>query len=231
MARLALILVATLLLGSCGGTPKVVVAKPVIKSIAVIAATTPQVYTIDRAGSFGQVRSFSSSPAQAAKEKRLTARLATPQFAPGQDFTNSVAGGLRGLGYDVQVLSNISRDPDDPDDVDYAKLSYSADAVLHVYFDEIGIYIQRWSRQYVPRLNVSGRLHVRGYPTFLYDDTVYYGIDARAGKSWGIVSDPKYAYRDVDFVIENIESLREALSVGVQLAGKRMSELVHAAIQ
>jgi hypothetical protein len=231
MVRWFLMLAATLVLGSCAKTPKVVVPKPLIKSFAVVPATSPLVYTIDRRGSFGQVRAFSTTPALAANEKRLTAMLVSPQFSPGQNYTDAVATALRNRGYDVQVLGNIARNPEDPDDVDYAKLSYSADAVLHLYFDELGIYIQRSSRLYLPRLNASARLHVRGHPALLHDDSVYYGIDATPGKSWGIVADPRYAYRDVEFVIDNIESLREALAVRAQEVGKRIAERVDAAVK
>ena len=98
-------------------------------------------------------------------------------------------------------------------------------------FPEIGIYSPPATVDYLPRLNATGVIFVKGHPDYLYGETIYYGVDSREGKSWGVSADPKFAYRDFETVLGGIESLKEAFSIGVREVTQRMSEQIHAALK
>lgn len=240
MRQLVTLLTMSVVMASCATKPQVVVPKPTIKSIVLVPATTPLTYTVDNRnaaiglllpGIAGIAPGIAYAVENRSKSKVLTERLHALEFSPGANFTNAMAEALRKSGYSVQILENVTRTPRDPDNIDYEKLTYAADAVLHLYFSEIGIYSPPATVDYLPRLNASGVIFVKGHPDYLYGETIYYGVDSREGKSWGVSADPKFAYRDFETVLSGIESLKEAFSIGVKEVTQRMAEQIHAALK
>ena len=208
--------------------------KPTIKSIAIVPATDPASYTIQNASGIQWVLPITSAGYaldNRAKAKLFTERLAATKFAPGRQFTYAMAEALRSHGYSVQILENITRTTNDPDNIDYKELSYSADAVLHLYFSEIGFRSPPTSTNYLPRLNARGIVFVKNHPDYLYDETIYFGIDARPGKTWAIVADEKFAYSGFDPILENLDSVKAAFSTAIREVSMRMSGQIHAAIK
>ena len=236
MLRSVITLALAVVLVSCSNKPIVAVPKPTIKSIAIVPATNPTAYTLgNHNGAIGFLIPGAAFIAYAsenrAKAKVLTEKVSALPFSPGMEFTNAMAASLRDQGYTVQILENVARVPGAPDSVDYEKLDYSADAILHLYFSQIGIYSPPWSINYVPRVNATGIVFVKGHRDYLYDETIYFGADAREGKKWAIMADEKYAYPDFDFVLKNLASVQGAFSAGVREVSKRMSEHIHAAVK
>ncbi len=153
------------------------------------------------------------------------------KFAPGQEFTDAMTASLRKLGYTVHVLDDLSRMADDPDNIDYEEVTYSADALLHLYFSQVGLYSPPWTIDYLPRVNATAIMFVKGLPDALYYETLYYGADAREGKKWAIVSDEAFTYSDFEVVLKNLDSVRAGFSAGVTEIATRMSEQIHGAIK
>lgn len=224
------------LLAACASGPKVVEPKPVVKSIAIIPALSPGYYTVDGRSAAAAVVNplgvFFQGPERRQKEQVFAQRMPDAKFQLGAEFTDAVAQALRDLGYRVEVLENIPRYPEDPDDVDYAKLAYTADAVLHLYFRVAGIHSRPLGRNYVPRLNAGAILMAKGYSKNLYKDTTYYGYEADpTDPVTSIVADAKYRYADFDAVINNLDSLRGAYSVGARASAKLTAERIRAALK
>ncbi len=121
--------------------------------------------------------------------------------------------------------------PNDIDNVDYDKITTDADAILHLWIDEIGVYSSHMSTYYIPRLNVGGKLWVKGQDESLYSEEIYYGVDAKAGKKWAIVPDAKYAYPTFDALMAKIAEVQTALASGTSQISKRMSEQIYSAIK
>ena len=46
---------------------------------------------------------------------------------------------LRGYGFAVEVLEGLTRPVDEPDNIDYDKVSTDADAILHLWISEVGV--------------------------------------------------------------------------------------------
>lgn len=233
--RLCCVFAAVFLLASCASGPKAVVSKPVVRTIAVIPATTPMHYTVDGRSIFDKVAfplgALRQDSERGEKEQQFAKRMPAPGFTPGEQFTAVVTQGLRELGYRVEVLDNLPRDPEDPDDVDVAKLLPRADAVLHLYFREIGVHSRPVRRNYVPRLVAAGRMKAGNYPKDLYYNIMYYGYDADPGDPWtSFVADAKYRYPEFDDVLKNLDQLRGAYTGAVQAMGGRMATQIHGEI-
>jgi hypothetical protein len=103
------------------------------------------------------------------------------------------------------------------------KVSTDADAILHVRISEVGLYSSGYSRNYIPRVNASGKLFVRGQEDNVYDDDLCYGVDAKKGKEWAILPDAKYAYPSFDAVMTRIEEVRSSFADGTSAISARMS--------
>lgn len=239
MLRTIYSLAIALCLVACGSQPKntpppVAVAKPKIKSIAIVPATTPKNYTLENASAAQFLFPIAASAYainNKANAKAFNEKLSARPSALAGNFTESVVAALRRHGYDVQVLSNVARPADDPDDIDYDKLSYVADAVLHLAFTEVGLYSPRSSDNYLPRVNAKGVVFVKGFEDDLYDEEIRYGVDARSGKSWAIPADEKIAFSNFNDVLTRLDTVEATFLTGVQEISRRLSDQVHAAIK
>ena len=235
MVRIVLGAVVMVMLAACASKSNVSVPKPTINSIAIIPALSPVVYKLENrdavvTGLFPMAR-YAYEQSNLAKSLEFSKMLNVPQFSPGAEMTNAIVEGLRSRGYVIEILGGVSRNPVHPEDIDYTKLSHKSDAVLHLFFSEVGLYSPPTSANYFPRVNASGRLIVKSSQEYLYDETIYYGVDARAGKSWAIVADEKLIFPDYDYVRNNIELVRSTFSAGVREVSKRMAEQIHATIK
>ncbi len=164
------------------------------------------------------------------KAKKFNEKMGLQKATLGSDLTGLVAAQLRDFGFTVDILDNVSRPEDDPDDVDYTTVRAQADAILHLKIVDDGMYSGPVSRNYIPRLNASGKLFAIGHEP-VYDDEVDYGVDAKKGKAWAVLPDAKYAYPSFDLVMANIADIRRAFDTGVLEISRRMSQQICDAIK
>ena len=229
-AAAAILLLSTA--AACATHSKPVANKP-IGSIAVIPATNPRWYSFENAAppvgypfQYWVNKQDSNS-----KAKRFNDAMDPKSNRLGTDFTDEVVTALRGYGFTVTLLNDVPRTIDDPDNVDYDKVSTAADAILHLSISEVGLYSSHTSAKYVPRVNVFGKLFVKGQEDDLYSEDFCYGVDARKGKSWAIFPDPKFAYPSFDDVMSHTDEIRSSFAVGALEIAKRMSEQISGSIQ
>jgi len=227
--RILLTASVVMALVACASRPAVPIEMPKIKSIAVIAATNPIKYSLDNRSALvfvlpiaGTANYFDSKE----KAKKFNEKLMPVQESLAGDFTDVFVQSLRQQGFEVQLLTDVVRRTDDPDDVDYAKLATTADAVLHVRFEELGLLSPRSSIDYLPRVNARGTLFTRDRKHYVYDGVIYYGVDAREGKDWALMPDPKFACPSFEAVIERIEDVRSMFHVtSIEVARKMSAQL------
>lgn len=226
MLRMTTILFALMLSTACATHPKTVATKPVIKRIAVIPASDPRWYTFENAappvGGYPfqfWVNKFDSK----SKAKLFNDKVSPQSAALGTNLTEQVVTSLRDHGFKVEILEGVTRPPDDPDNIDEDKVSTDADAILHLRISEVGLYSSGYSRNYIPRVNVSGKLFVRGQEDNVYDEDLCYGVDAKKGKVWAIQPDAKYAYPSFDAVMARIEEVRSSFADGTREISTLMS--------
>jgi hypothetical protein len=221
------------LLAGCASHSKIVEKPlPEIKRIAVIPASNPRVYTLENAtppiGYPGQY--WVNKNDSRAKQNILNDEIQLKPQSLGDLLTEKVVAALRSRGLVVEVLESFTRPADDPDNVDYDKISSDADAILHLWISEVGLYSSHTSVDYVPRVNAGAKLFVKGREDNVYSEDIYYGVDARKGKDWAIVPDPKYAYRSFNAVVSNMDEVRASFTIGVTEIGERMSDQIYRSI-
>lgn len=134
----------------------------------------------------------------------------------GEFFSERVAEKLVAAGYQVKVLSEVTRPPKSPDSVDYEALDFSEDIALHLRLDAIGFYSGFGSSDYVPKVNVSGISFTRKGKDYPYEGNLHFGVDARAGKDWAIASTKEDNFPSFDALIAEPKKadaiVREALT-------------------
>jgi hypothetical protein len=229
--RMATTLFALVLSTACATHPKTAATKPVIKRIAVIPASNPRWYTFENAappvGGYPfqyWVNKFDSK----SKAKQFNDKVNVQSAALGTDLTEQVVASLRDHGFIVEILDGVYRPTDDPDNIDYDKVSTDADAILHLRIAEVGLYSSGYSRNYIPRVNASGKLFVKGQEDNVYDDDLCYGVDAKKGKEWAILPDAKYTYPSFDEVMTRIVEVRSSFADGTREISTRMSgQIIH----
>jgi hypothetical protein len=230
MLRVVAVLSILALMSACATHPKTIASRPTaIKRIAIIPASNPKLYSFENAappiGGY-PFQYWVNKVDSKSKAKIFNDRLNSKPSNLGDEFTEEVATALRGHGFTVEILEGLTRPADDPDNVDYDKIKSNADAMLHVWISEVGLYSSGFSLDYIPRVNAGGKLFVKGQEDNIYSENIYYGVDARKGKEWAIVPHAKYAYRSFDLVIANIDELRSAYATGVLEISKRMSDQI-----
>lgn len=230
MRRVAIIVSAFLFLTACAAHPKIAATHPPIRRIAIIPATSPASFSFENAappigypGQYWVNKLDSKNKAEAFNEK-VGARRNTL----GADLTDEVAAALRAEGFVIEILEGLARPANDPDDVDEDKVVTDADAILHLRISEVGLYSSRASTKYIPRVNASGKLYIRGQDDDIYNEDISYGVDAKKGKSWAIMPDPKFAYGSFDEVMTSIDGVKAAFSQGALEISKRMSDQITA---
>jgi hypothetical protein len=223
------------LLTACATHSKTVVSNSpvVIKRIAIIPATNPVWYSFENAAPpIGYPFQYWVNKVDSkSKAKIFNDKLHSGQNTLGDDLTKEVASELRGYGYTVEILQGVVRPANDPDNVDYDKITTDADAIVHVWISEAGMYSSHLSTRYIPRVDAGGKLWIRGQEDSLYNQDIYYGVDARAGKQWAIVPDPKYSYPNFDSLMASASEVETALASGTSQIGKKISEQIYAAIK
>lgn len=215
-------------LSACAAHPNIAVSKPAIHSIAIIPASNPSVYSFENATppvgypfQYWVNKSDSRS-----KAKLFNDKMSEPPLNLGETLTKEVAAALRERGFEVEILSNVQRPPKEPDNVDYDKVDAHADAILHVWIDEVGLYSSHTSTDYIPRVNINARLFVKGREDNIYGDDLYYGVDAKKGKEWAILPDPKFAYPTFGAVMGNLTSVRSSFQEGTSAIVSKIAQQI-----
>ena len=234
MRRLLLLAALAATVAGCATKSGPIGPKPVVKSIEIIPATLPTYYSLQNLSAVQflvPIAALGYSMNSKEKAKQLTERLPAATFRIDDQLTNTVAELLRQKGYAVSVLSDAKRRPDSPDWFDYEQVPHSADALIHVYFSDVGVESPRSTTDYIPRMNVSVMSYTKQNKGYPYETTIYYGVDAKAGTEYSVVADPKHLYPDFDFMLNNLETVRENFKGSVKLVAERIAAQLHAALQ
>ena len=117
-------------------------------------APIPHMYTENKGVPLGVIW---QSIADTIKSNDFTQRLDQTRQSSASRMTDALVNALNAQGFDARVLQGVQRLPKDPNYIDPKKLP-TTDPVLHVYFNEVGMYSSRFSMDYVPRMNVYAEL-------------------------------------------------------------------------
>lgn len=233
-AGLGVLVLGFMVLAGCASRPENAVPQPPVRRIAVISVAAPRTLELDRSGVLaslaGGVGTLVDRLDIHDKAKQFDMRMEQIKGELGDATTVAMVKELKAVGFDAFVFSDFQRSAEDPDDIDYAKLRTDADAILHVWIGEVGMYAAMAS-DYVPRLNVTVKLISSGNQSELYSDYLYYGADAKKKKKyWAVPSDPKYAYPHFADLLNRPDNVAESLHAGADALGRRIAEELKAKV-
>ncbi len=223
--RIALVVAAFAVFGGCA-SKKVNTDKPILGTIALIPATEPDKLTLANENGvvfLSPITALGFHLDSKEKAKLFNQTLSARNLGLGQKLTAEVSDALRAKGYRLVVPEDIARPADDPDDVDYQKLKVDADLILQLRIDEVGLYSSKFSTDYLPRVNVQAKLYVRSIDDSIYDENLYYGVDAKPANPFMIVSDPKFAYPSYETVIARSDEIGAVFVEGIARLSRRLA--------
>ncbi len=224
--RVALVAIPVAL-GACAAKPPRT-DRPALRKIALIPATEPESLTLKNENGVTNVLIPISSVAflldSKEKAKRFNDTMVAHRPPVAKILTTRVADTLRAKGYTVDQLTDIDRPTDDPDDVDFQKLRTDAEAILQLRVAEVGLYSSKLSTDYLPRVNIQAKMYFKSIDDSLYDENLYFGVDATPGDPTTIVADPKFAYSSFETVMAKTDEIERLFADGIDMLAKRLAD-------
>ena len=220
-------------LAACSSQPAKVVPKPIVRTIAVVAASNPVWYTLENKSALQFVVPLAAAGNyidSKQKAKLFNARFVSKPVAIGSALTDEVVTRLKGYGYEV-VLVDLPRDPESPDSIEIESVKTTADVVLHLRFSEVGLLSPRSTTDYLPRVDAKATVATPGGGLYLYDEEIYYGVDAKPGAKWSIDGDPKFTYPTFEVVMDKVDDIAIGFEAAARLVGARMAAQIHDAVR
>ncbi len=159
----------------------------------------------------------------------FTEKMEATRKSMAQALTTALITQLKSDGFDAQVLDGVDRPASSPEDIDYTKLPTSH-PVMHVYFDEVGMYSSRLSIDYVPRVNVTAYLFRPKNEESIYSGTIYYGADAGKDSLTSIAVDARHKWRSFEDLVQQPENVAAAYATAIDSIAARIAGNVKAAV-
>ena len=207
------------LLSGCASRAKPVDAPPITQVMVLPVAPVKKLYTENKGIPVGVLW---QGLADRIKSNAFTESMEVTRNAMALALTTALLKELNGSGFDAQLLKGVARPASSPDDIDYPKLP-TVLSVLHVYFDEVGMYSSRFSLDYIPRVNVTAHLVRPQDEDSIYSETVYYGADAGSKASRSIPSDPQYKWPSFDALIQQPREVSDAYGAAVAAIASKIA--------
>jgi hypothetical protein len=232
--RILYSVVVTYLLAGCATSTQEAGPKPVIKSIAIVAASNPQKVILENTNVLSGFSLWSAAAHRKDtenKESTLNSFITISNAKLGDLLTERVASSLREAGFQVEVLSNVSRPQDYPDNIDVRTISVTADAVMQLSVTYVGIYSGATSTTFNPQIAGYALMYPKGVKRALFNREVQFGTAMSEGKSAEIKADPKFAYKDLNAVYSDTAQLRAFYLSGADLVAKRLTEQLIATLR
>jgi hypothetical protein len=235
LARLFLIALV-LLTTACSSAPREPdYPRGRIKSFSLIPATPPSYFSYEEAdlkGSTAFMLLPSLGPGMSAQKEAKVAAFNTQMRAYKTSLdialTEATVHELVNLGYKITVLENIDRRVNKPDNVDYDRLTYESDAVLHLFFNLVGVNYSRKSGRILPQLNTGGIVAVKGRNRYVANKTVFFGIDANStDQELGFANEFERGYANHEGVMANLAKIHAIYAAAIPKIAKRMAKEIH----
>jgi hypothetical protein len=202
-------------------TPDEPVQPPTVRRILVIPVTPiAKLHTENKGIPIGVLW---QSIADRIKSSDFNDRMETMRKDMGSKLTAALVKQLRTQGYEAEVIEGIRRPASSPDNIDYTRLPVT-DPVLHIYFNEVGMYSARFSMDYVPRVNLSAYLIRPQDADTLYGETIYYGADSRGNASWSVPADARHRWASFDEMVGKPQEVTGSYDAAVEALAARIAQ-------
>jgi hypothetical protein len=111
-------------------------------------------------------------------EGSLNATLDSLKFELPKELTNAVKSELEKIGFQATVMKDLQLSKRWPDWFEYEKLAMQTDAFLHLKIEVIGITSPRFSERFLPQLDVSAAMILKGKSKAHASRWAYFGLNA-----------------------------------------------------
>jgi hypothetical protein len=215
------------LLVGCARSPVTPVQQaPVARVMVVPVAPIDKMHTENKGIPLGVLW---QSLADRIKSSDFNERMEATRKDMGPKLTAALVRQLTVQGYEAQVVEGASARPAQSA-IDESKLP-PTNAVLRVYLNEVGMFSARFSRDYVPRVNLSAYL-VRGETEdSLYSETLYYGADATNEKaSWSVPANPDHHWSSFNELFEHPQEVAQSYDHAVNALATRIAQNIRAQV-
>lgn len=217
-----ILFVSLLALGALVGCARSPVAPvqqvPVTRVVVVPVAPIDKLHTENKGIPLGVLW---QSIADRIKSSDFNERMETARKDMGPSLTMALVRQLTAQGYEARAAEGTPGQPARPD-IDESKLP-STDAVLRIYLNEVGMYSARFSKDYVPRVNLSAYL-VRGQTEdSLYSETLYYGADAKGEASWSVPANPDHHWSSFNELFEHPQEVAQSYDYAVNALATKIA--------
>jgi hypothetical protein len=218
-------MLAVALLAGCSKSSTVLIKeKPVVQRIGILPVNNPTALSSQSRSLLAGIiiPGWIAQLDNREKSKQFGAKMDQERLSLGNKLTLALIQELENEGFHAGIIDGVQRSSDDPERIDYAKIP-TDDAVLHVWFDTVGMNSAVTSSDYIPRVNVKVHLIYPKDEDYLYSDTFYYGADSRGEKYWSIHENPKYKYASFVAMMEKPDDVAESFDVAVQAIARRLA--------
>jgi len=232
--RKIIVALAVVTLAACASKPSRIPPKPVVTKIAILPVRELAEATLQNRNGvqiLAPITAAGFAIDSHNKQRQFSEKVVAQNATMGKDLTTYLVQALKGAGYQVVLLDNIPRPVDDPEDIELAKIDTDAEAILQVYFDNVGLLSSSFSTDYLPRVDIRATLYSPQRKDELYDETLYYGVDASAGEPTSIAADPTFAYPSFENVMTRIPEITAVFATGTQAIGERLVEQIKTALK
>ncbi|WP_019654896.1 hypothetical protein [Variovorax atrisoli] len=154
-------------------------------------------------------------------------RMEAVRRGMGPKLTAALVQQLNAQGYQAEALEGVSRPAASPDNIDYSRLP-TTEPVLHVYFNEVGMYSARFSTDYVPRVNVSTYLMDSKDGDTVYSETLYYGADASGDKTVNVPADHGHRWGSFGELVAQPQAVAASYDAAVVALATRIARNIRA---
>jgi len=214
-----------LALAGCGSRPAIAPELPTITRVMVIpVAPIQKLHTENKGIPLGVLW---QSIADRVKGAEFNERMEAVRTGMGPKMTAALVAQLNAQGYQAQALEGVSRPAASPDNVDYGLLPTS-EPVLHVYFNEVGMYSARFSTDYVPRVNLSAYLMTAKDGDTVYSETIYYGADASGDSSGSVPANARDRWGSFGELVAQPQAVARSYDEAVTALAGRIAKNIRA---
>lgn len=204
-----------------------------VKTIAIAPILPVETFSIENRGGaldlFAGVGLLIKKSIENDRINELKEMFVTQSFSFQKEIALAALSELRKNGEDATFGNDIQYEKDEPDEIDYKNSKTDSDHILSLTVSDVGLYSNRLSTKFFPRLTIKFELVNKKTEESVYSQSIYYGADANATEEDEVLASPKFSYTSFEDAMarqsELIEAYREGINKISHLAAMQIKSL------
>jgi hypothetical protein len=204
-----------------------------LRKIGLMPIGTPREFEVANANFFARLSGLGTlamSMENRRKSQEFADRMRAEQMEMGDELTKLILEELPKQGYEVALIDRAPGKGNDPDDIDYGQI-HTDGAVLHVWIQDIGMDSPMLHNDYLPRLTVAVTLIYPSDGRPLYDEWLYYGVEAKKSKNWSVPGEPRYRFGNYEQMLNNPDQVIAVFDDGLRATAQHIGREFRRAVK